>query len=70
MATGTVVFFNFHSTLLRHQILSIPSPQFASSALIEPASLTPVHAVRFPDAGTYQYRDAFDPGILGSIIVQ
>ena len=70
VAAGSIVFFNFHGAQLEHQVISLPSPAFASSPLMEPRSNTPVYALKFTVPGTYRYRDAFEPSIAGSIVVQ
>jgi hypothetical protein len=69
---GTVVYFWYLGTTLRHQIHSSASPTFPTSPVSDPNNSNPikVHVVTLNTAGTYDFEDIFEPSLSGSIIVQ
>ena len=70
--SGTVVFFEYLSTVDRHQIISLASPSFPSSPISDPSDHPPlqIYGATFSPAGTYLYEDAFEPGTTGQIVAQ
>jgi plastocyanin len=69
---GTTVFFQFITTRLRHQIVSIGQPAFPPSPVSDPAGTQKVnsYAVVVTPAGTYAYEDNYDNALSGQIVAQ
>lgn len=72
VAAGTAIFFHYMGVSLMHQIVPTDGVSFPSSMLSDPSDErpVPVHAFLLDAAGTYEYLDAYDPGLTGRIIVQ
>jgi hypothetical protein len=68
---NTTLTFLYVATQIPHQIQSVGTPSFTSSAYSDPTGPNPVpaHAVTFRVAGSYAFRDLTDPGLSGTIVV-
>ncbi|MDR3605994.1 MAG: hypothetical protein P4M08_01280 [Oligoflexia bacterium] len=73
ISSSTTVFFLFAGSELSHQILSVGTPFFVSSPLWDPSNSTTTNstfAYQFMVPGTYEFKDAINPAMTGSIVVQ
>ena len=68
---GTRVFVHFVGAANFHQLQSINTPSFPSSGVYNPddTNSQASFVIHFTNAGTYEFRDAFDHAISGSFVV-
>ncbi|OFZ19983.1 MAG: hypothetical protein A2X94_11500 [Bdellovibrionales bacterium GWB1_55_8] len=71
---GSAVIFHLQGSSRSHQILSTGTPGFVSTPLLGSAGpeddRKKSHTTIFAEPGTYEFIDAFLPGISGKIVVQ
>jgi len=72
VSAGTAVWFWYLNTDLRHQIQSTAQPTFPTSPLYDPSASNPVptHVVTLSTPGNYEFEDAYNHTINGTIVVQ
>jgi hypothetical protein len=70
---GTQVFFYYMATLNQHQLVPLAGSAFPPSPLSDPAAKAykvKVHSFKPMSPGTYRFTDAYDNGVIGSIVAQ
>jgi hypothetical protein len=72
VTAGTVVFFLYAGSRLKHQIGPTGTPDFPASPLFDPALSAPTyaHAVTFSVKGTYPFADLLAPMLGGQIVAR
>jgi hypothetical protein len=72
ISAGSTVMFEYMRDTLRHQVLSVGKPEFATSPIYDPTTDVryEAHGVVLTTPGTYKFLDAYSAGAGGQIIVQ
>lgn len=68
---GKTIFIHYIGPGLRHQIVAVGSPGIPDSAIFDPSDRNAIrsHAFAPTATGTYQWKDQYDPALLGDFIV-
>ncbi|OFZ41593.1 MAG: hypothetical protein A2070_04145 [Bdellovibrionales bacterium GWC1_52_8] len=72
VSAGSRVAFFYSNTQLIHQLIPAENSTFVASPVSDPNGVlkVPAHEMIFDTQGIYRFRDAFNTGIRGQIIVQ